>query len=158
MGAIGGLAGAYVMGRGHALWEKAVQEFAPPQKEPQTEDATVKTANAISRRLLDRELTEAEKKWAGPFVHYAFGTVAGACYGAIVETIPRAKTAFGIAYGAALWLAADEIGVPGFGLSPTPSEIEVFEHLKGLISHLIYGVTTELTRKLVLATEQKAAN
>lgn len=158
MGAIGGLVGAYVMGRGHALWVKAVKEFAPPQKEPETEDATVKTANAISRRLFDRELTGEEKKWAGPLVHYAFGTAAGACYGAVAEVLPRAKLASGIVYGAVLWVTADEIGVPGFGLSPPPPEIELFEHVKGLVSHLIYGVTTELTRKLVLATEQKAAN
>jgi hypothetical protein len=60
------------------------------------EDATMKTADRISQALKGRHLTKDEKKKAGPVVHYAFGALMGAVYGASVEVNPAANALAGI--------------------------------------------------------------
>ncbi len=74
----------------------------------------------------------------------------GAAYGAAVEKPPVNKF-MGLPFGAAMWLGADEIGVPGLGLSRPSTEYPVSLHLNALAGHFVYGVTTELVRRGVRA-------
>src|SRR5207237_6053186 len=86
-----------------------------PHKE-QGEDATIKTAKRISSKLLGHELSEEEKKAAGPLVHYAYGTGIGALYGSLAQKYETPRLGFGSAYGAAAWALGDEVAVPALGL------------------------------------------
>ncbi len=138
-GAVGGLAASFVMTQFQSLW--AALSDAKPRG---GEDATVKTAKAVSMAVADHSLTRAEKKWAGPAVHYAFGTLTGAVYGALAETIPATAACRGTAFGTAVWLAADEVAVPALGLSKPPTESPVDVHIEALASHIVYGFTTDL--------------
>jgi len=52
------------------------------------------------------------KKKGGTVVHYAFGAVMGAVYGAAAEVAPPVKSLAGLPYGAALFVGADEIALP----------------------------------------------
>ena len=61
------------------------------------------------------------------------------------------KMGAGTGYGAAVWVGADEIAVPLFGLSGPPDETPLSGHVKALASHLVFGLVTHLTRKLVLS-------
>ena len=115
------------MNQFQSLWTKAAKELSDEQGQNQQsggggEDATVKTAKVISQNLFHHELAEPEKKWAGSAVHYSFGTLVGAAYGILAEAAPVFRAGYGIAYGTAVWLAADEIGVPAAGLADPPSE------------------------------------
>ncbi len=111
------------------------------------DDATVETAKVISRTVFNHELQESEKKPAGAVVHYAFGTVSGGLYGALAEISPPVTAAAGLPFGAAFWLIADEVSVPLLGLSKGPTEYPVSTHVYSLASHLVYGVTAELSRR-----------
>jgi uncharacterized membrane protein YagU involved in acid resistance len=111
------------------------------------DDATVKTAKKISTTLFNKQLTQQEKQWAGPAVHYGFGALAGAAYGVLAEVSPSAGIGLGTTFGTALWLAADEIAVPAFGLSGPPSTYPESVHARALASHLVYGVVTDVTRR-----------
>jgi hypothetical protein len=113
------------------------------------DDATVKTAEAISEGVFGHELQESEKKPAGAAVHYAFGTASGALYGALAEVVPQVTTAGGIPFGAAFWLLADEVSVPLLGLSKGPTAYPLSTHAYALASHLVYGATAELSRRAV---------
>jgi uncharacterized membrane protein YagU involved in acid resistance len=113
------------------------------------DDATERTASAISVGVFDRELTEGEKETAGTAVHYAFGTGTGAFYGAAAELLPEVTIGAGVPFGAAVWLAADEGLVPLLGLSKSPTEYPLSTHLYALASHFVYGLTTELMRRIV---------
>jgi putative membrane protein len=113
------------------------------------DDATVETAKIISRNVLGHELQESEKESAGAAVHYAFGTATGGLYGALAEVTPQVTTAAGLPFGAGFWLLADEISVPLLGLSKGPTEYPVSTHVYALASHLVYGVTAELSRRAV---------
>jgi hypothetical protein len=119
------------------------------QQSKNGDDATAKTAAAIAEPILGRSLSKKEKKSAGPVVHYAFGSLVGAVYGAATEVLPVSRKWFGLPYGAALFVAADEIAVPAFGLSKAPREVPMSMHVYGLMSHLIYGVSLEIVRRCV---------
>lgn len=121
------------------------------------EPATEKAAERISRRVFHHELDEDARKTAGNAVHFGFGAMNGVVYGGVAEYIPAATVGAGAGFGAALWLTADEIGVPAAGLSEKPTEIPVSTHVNALAAHLVFGTVTELVRSTVrsLLEEQK---
>src|SRR5947199_4822904 len=116
-GAAGGFLAAWAMNQFQLLWSKASEELqsdterekqqSSQRQEKNSEesgDATVKAAEELSRATLGRELNAEEKKKAGPAIHYAFGTLAGAVYGLSVEFMPVARVGFGSLFGAVLFL------------------------------------------------------
>src|SRR6202035_3484999 len=98
-GAVGGLVASWTMNEFQKAWSAAEQQIAGGKQSQQgdqkgaddAEDATMKTADRISEALRGRHLTKAEKKKACPVVHYAFGALMGAVYGASVEVNPSAN-------------------------------------------------------------------
>src|SRR5437879_7859259 len=107
------------------------------EEDKQPDDATIRTAEMISEGLFGHRLSRDEKKIAGPAVHYAFGAVVGALYGAGVEAAPVARAGFGSAFGAVVFVGADEIAIPALGLSPNV-KAPLSKHLYGFASHLVY--------------------
>lgn len=95
-----------------------------------------------------------QKKKAGPVVHYGFGTAMGGLYGLAYEFARRDIRSLhpgvgGSGYGTALFVGADEVAVPAFGLSQSASEAPFSSHLYGWASHLVFGLTLEMVRKTV---------
>jgi len=115
------------------------------------EDATTKTADTIAGAVLHRRLSRSEKQAAGTIVHYAFGSTLGAVYGAAVGLAPGTSLGWGLPFGAAVWLGADELAVPAFGLSKPPTAYPVSTHASALAAHFVYGVTTDLVRRAIRA-------
>jgi len=167
-GLIGGLVASWTMNRFQDVWIKLAgsqssetessqqaegqesgRRFQQTQRKSDEEqdDATVKTASAISEGIFDHKLTKSEKKIAGPAVHYAFGTSVGGLYGAAAELAPEVATGAGLPFGAAFWLVADETALPLLGLSKGPTAYPVSTHVYALASHFVYGLTTELVRR-----------
>ena len=163
-GLAGGLVASWTMNQFQAVWMRAAtnsekahgaQSMQPSQGSTgnqaedgkEQDDATVETAKVISRNVFGHELQESEKRPAGTAVHYAFGAATGGLYGALAEVTPQVTTGAGIPFGAAFWLLADEISVPLLGLSKGPAEYPVSTHAYALASHLVYGVTAEMSRR-----------
>ena len=163
-GLAGGLLASWTMNQFQAAWTRiaegtekshGAQSMQPSegsqgeQDTAEQDDATVETAKAISEKVFGHELQESEKESAGTAVHYTFGTLSGGLYGALAEVTPQVTTAAGLPFGAGFWLLADEISVPLLGLSKGPTEYPVSTHVYSLASHLVYGVTAELSRRAV---------
>src|SRR3954454_9997466 len=132
-GALGGIAGAFAMNQFQAgaskLFEhpqqpprkkqrarqaqgwKEHREAAAKQQDAEVEKATVKAAAAVSEAVFHHELQPEERDPAGNAVHYAFGAVNGALYGAVAEHWGAARVGEGTLFGATAWLMDDEIGV-----------------------------------------------
>jgi putative membrane protein len=162
-GLAGGLVASWTMNQFQAAWTRLAENAEKPhgaqsmqpsegskgdgQDTKEQDDATVKTAKVISREVFGHELQDSEKKSAGAAVHYAFGTVTGGLYGALAEMSPQVTSAAGLPFGAAFWLLADEIAVPSLGLSKGATSYPVSTHVYALASHLVYGVTTEVSRR-----------
>jgi len=74
-------------------------------------------------------------------VHYGFGALQGGLFGALTAAAP-APTALtaGPAFGTAVWLGADEIGVSLLGLADGPTKYPVSQHLHRWGAHIAYGL------------------
>jgi putative membrane protein len=127
------------------------RERGQAERQEGDDDATMRAAQAISKGVTGRRLTDEQKQTAGPALHYAFGTSMAAAYGALAELTPRTSAAWGLPFGTALWLVADEIAVPALGLSKPPREYPVTTHASALAAHLVYGATTDLVRRAIRA-------
>jgi uncharacterized membrane protein YagU involved in acid resistance len=153
-GAAGGLVAAWAMNQFPKVMKRLQNQEQERQGQPvrkeqqsgESEPATVKAAEAISESVAHHHLTEREKQVAGPAMHYAFGSLNGALYGALAEVSSAVRGGAGALFGAGLWLAADELAVPAFGLSKGPGEYPVSTHAQALASHVVYGLTTEGVR------------
>ncbi len=117
------------------------------QQSGEEEEATTRTAEAVAEPILQRPLTQEEKKTAGPIVHYVYGTLIGGVYGALCENMPITEIGFGTAYGAAVWLLGDEVMVPLLKLGKPPTQVPLSMHAYALASHLVYGSTLEAVRR-----------
>ena len=170
-GFAGGLAASFVMNQFQELWSKLManeerphgaqslqqgspehgigRELAERGVDEPDDDATTRTSNAVAELVLNRHLTKSEKEKAGAVVHYAFGAGSGAIYGAMAEMVPAATVCEGTAFGAAVWLVADEGVVPALGLSRKPTDYPLSIHAHAFAAHLVYGLTTEVVRRAV---------
>lgn len=123
-----------------------------PKDGEQTDDATMKTADAVVSTLTGgRHLSHEGKEKGGPIVHYSFGAVMGGIYGAIAEGMPQTTAGLGTAFGAALFTGADVIAVPALHLSGSSEDAPVSSLAAPFAAHLVYGATTEAVRWLVRA-------
>lgn len=160
-GIAGGLVASWLMNEfmenvGPSL-QKAVQGDKEPSEQqeptgPKPDDATMKTADAVVSTVTGgRHLSHEGKEKGGPIVHYAFGAIMGATYGALAEGVPSATFGFGTAFGAALFAGADLVAVPALNLSESPSNSPVSSLATPFVAHLVYGASTDLVRRLVRA-------
>ncbi len=160
-GVVAGLAASVVMTESQKGWSKASEAFKSGaakegnqnQANAQGEDATIKAASKLAS-LTGHELAPEQKTKAGSMVHYGFGALMGALYGMAMELIPRRYRKLhpalcGASFGSALFVAAHEIAVPSLGLSRSPAEEALADHLREWVLHLAYGESCEATRRLL---------
>ena len=154
-GVVGGVVASWTMDRFQYWWlsfgggdERELQQ-APSEEGNQEEPATVKTASAISEGVFGHSLSDREKEIAGPIVHYAVGTTAGAVYGLAAEYEPDVTTLTGIPFGAAFWMVVDEGALSLLGLAKGPTAYPLSTHAYALASHLVFGLTAEVVRSTV---------
>lgn len=155
-GMVGGLIGTVVMTQFQSSWSKAsdaLQSACPKaqsgrkQQGSKQENASMKAAGKIAE-LAGRKLSFEQKKKLGPVIDYAFGTLQGGAYGAATELLRvEGGIVAGLAFGGALFALADEFAVPKLGLSGKPSEYPISSHVYALLSHLVYGFSSEIARR-----------
>jgi hypothetical protein len=119
------------------------------EKKEEKEDSTMKAAGELSKQL-GHPLSREERKKAGPWVHYAFGTSVGAVFGLAREMEPDQLHGInplfkGAAFGTAVFLVAHEFAVPALKLSANPLKEPISDQIAEFLSHLIYGIGTALT-------------
>jgi hypothetical protein len=156
-GVAGGLAASWVMNEFSGTLGKKLSDAVetPEEKrelaaESDGEDATMKAADKIVETVTGgRHLSHEQREVGGPIVHYTMGALAGGLYGALAEYSDAAKAGFGTTFGGLLFATADVFGVPMMKLGPWPDEYPVSSLANPLASHLIYGATTELVRRVV---------
>lgn len=110
-------------------------------------DATIRAAEALSYFVRGAGIPAKHRHVTGLAVHYAFGALTGAAYGLTAEKYPTITVASGLPFGAGVWLFAEELALPVTGLSDTPGKYPLRDHFNALTAHLVFGLTTELTRR-----------
>jgi uncharacterized membrane protein YagU involved in acid resistance len=145
-GLIGGLAGSFAIGGFHHLWAKATHS----NLEEKGMESTTKAATFLSRKVMDRELDEQTKPKAASAVHFAFGSLVGAAYGAAAAVDSKFSEGLGIPFGASVYVGAHATSVPALGLSEPPTKAPLKDEVGEFLGHLVYGLVTDVTRRLVL--------
>ena len=149
-GLVGGIVASFVMSQFQALVTKLAEAEEKQQSKKKTEEpATVKAAQEISEGVFSHKLTKSENEPAGEAVHYAMGASTGLIYGVAAEIEPLTTVGAGMPFGTAVWLIADDVVVPALELSKSPTAYPLTTHAYAISSHLVYGLTTEVTRRAV---------
>jgi hypothetical protein len=142
------------MSQFHDRWKAASGEAQDGNDEPNT----AKAADAVAKASVGEPVPEEYRGAAGTAVHYGFGAFLGAVYGVAVELRPATGAGFGTAYGAAVSLLADEMAMPALGFTPPAPEVPASAHLRGFVSHLVFGAALEGARRLLTtAIRERAA-
>ncbi len=129
----GGLAASWAMNRYQGLWGSGGGGGG---------SAPAKVAEKLLPMAKERGAT---------IMHYAFGTLVGGVYGGAAEKFAPVRAGMGLAYGAAVWLEADELAVPALGLSGPVTQYPWKSHVYALSSHLVYGAALEAARRGIRA-------
>jgi putative membrane protein len=139
-GAIGGVAGGAV---------KLVCEAIVPPRPPDREPPPGVLAAKIARRADGRTLSKMQKQRAATTAHWTFSILSGAVHGALVEAMPSLEKSEGIPFGLAIWIGMHEILLPLTRATPSLRKLPLSEQLNECVTHCVYGVSVERTRRIV---------
>ena len=141
-GTAAGLVGSVAL----RLWTTAFSKIHANTYLPDPNGPAHQVGALVVETFTRRPLSPSNRLLAGELTHYAFGAVNGAIYGALAELYPWTTGGCGLLFGVGVFLAADESSMPALGLIPPPWSETPAAQLEHLAAHLVFGVTTELTR------------
>jgi putative membrane protein len=144
-GALAGLVGGIAGSGAKALAKKVYSPRIERQTHPQP---------ALDGQVAERPPLESENPLKAAGRRLVFGAVAGAVYGAAVELQPKAAAWRGAGFGLALNKLAHEIslddkGPPKIRLAEATVRQRTQERQSEWVTHAVYGVVTEVVRRLV---------
>jgi putative membrane protein len=156
-GAAAGLAGSFAMEH----YQRVLGRLSPDlggapggggqqYRQPQSEPSTYVAADKVTQAATGQPLAPEDKPVGGAIVHYAFGGAVGALYGWLAARRPETASGLGLPFGVAVWLTADEIGMPIAGLAKRPGAYPLGDHLSAFSAHLVFGAVMESTRRLLV--------
>jgi putative membrane protein len=138
-GFAGGLAGAAA---------KMLAEYVfPPRTEGQTPPPVV-----LAEQVTQRSLDDRERDLTMQTIHFVFGALAGAVYGALVEYEPSLGAWRGAAFGITLNRITHESLLPRLGLTAPPRQQPTQERISEWVTHAVYGIATDSVRRAVRRT------
>jgi putative membrane protein len=135
-GLIGGLAGAGA--------KALAEQIFPPRTQGQKPPPVV-----LAEQVAGRALPPAEKQAAMQTIHWGFGAVAGAVYGAMVELEPSLGAWRGAAFGLSLNKITHETVLPRMGLAASKEQQPSQERISEWVTHAVYGIFTDAVRRIV---------
>lgn len=139
-GLLAGLIGGLVATAAKTLAEK----IYPPRTHGEPEPPAV-----LAERIAGHELVGAEKTAAVEVIHWGFGALTGAAYGALAEYYPAATAKEGAGFGMALSSLTHGTALPAMGLSAELEDQTVREKTSEMATHVVYGMVTETVRSVV---------
>jgi putative membrane protein len=99
--------------------------------------------------MASRPLSETEEVVSVQAIHWGFGALVGGAYGAVAEYQPVITGRLGANFGLTLCGMTHASTLPIMGLTESPENQPAREHASELVTHAIYGVTTEMVRRAV---------
>jgi putative membrane protein len=139
-GLLAGLIGGLAATAAKTLAEKVF----PPRTHGEPEPPAV-----LAEKIFGHRLEGAQKLAAMETIHWGFGAMTGAAYGALAEYYPAATSKDGAAFGMALTSLTHGTALPAMGLSAEPEEQTFREKSSEMATHVVYGVVTETVRRVV---------
>jgi hypothetical protein len=97
-----------------------------------------------AEKALGIETTPEQHELAGVTVHYGIGIGPAVAYAIVRDKLPGRGPARGLLYGLGLFLLQDEAVNAVSGVGAKPNRYPWQAHARGVVSHLVYGVVTEM--------------
>lgn len=155
IGAVSGLAAAWVMNIFQEGWSAVNRPEDGDRSSDKGEPSTVRAANAVACATTDAPVPGPLRPPAGQLVHYSFGALLGAIYGAAGNRYSWVRAGFGTAFATAVEIGADEGLVPALALSAPPDQLPLRTHAYGFVSHLVFGAALEGSRRALTSLVAK---
>ncbi len=135
-GVVGGLAGSVAKILAEAVYPPRTLGQVPPPL-------------VLANRIAGHPLSHTGGQIAIQAIHFSFGAAVGGVYGGLAEAAPVVTAGYGVVFGLVLQLFTHESAVPALGLDVPAPRQPLREHLSEFFSHALYGLATELVRRLV---------
>ena len=139
-GLLAGLIGGLVATAAKTFAEK----IYPPRTHGEPEPPAV-----LAEKVAGHPLAGTQKEVSAETIHWAFGALAGAAYGALAEYYPAATSKDGAGFGTALASLTHANALPAMGLSAEPEQQTPREKTSEMATHVVYGIVTETVRRAV---------
>ena len=104
---------------------------------------------ALAEKVAGHELAPVAKAATADGIHWTFGALTGAAYGALAEFYPAATAKEGASFGVALETLTHESALPTLGISLPVGSQSTRERVSEMTSHVVFGLTVEFVRRTV---------
>ena len=138
-GLLAGMVGGLVATAAKTMAEKVYPPRIHGEPEP---------PSTLADKLTGGHLSGTQKAVATEAIHWGFGALTGAAYGALAEFYPAATAKEGASFGLTLAALTHESALPAMGLSAEPRQQTQREQTSEMITHVVFGVVTEVVRSL----------
>ena len=139
-----GLLAGLIAGLAATAAKSIAEKLYPPRTHGEPEPPEV-----LAEKLAGHHLDDDTKFVASETIHWGFGAMTGAAYGALAEFYPAATAREGASFGLALMTLTHETALPAMGLSASSEEQTTREHTSEAATHVLYGVVAEKVRSFV---------
>lgn len=144
LGTAAGVAATWVMDKvTTVMYEREPQQAKDRENAARGDKPAYEIAAEKGASLINRELSDDQRKRVGAGIHWTLGVSSGTVYGLVRNQVPAAGVGSGLVYGALFWLAMDEAALTLLGLTPPPPEFPWQTHMRGLVGHLVLGAVIE---------------
>jgi uncharacterized membrane protein YagU involved in acid resistance len=151
-----GITGGIVATRMTDFAEKALWRATPVNeitREPEKLEKS--SAGSAARILIERsghESSDENVQLTKRTVHYGLGLTWGPLYCLLRRGSGMTPVGAGIASGAALSLIVDETLNPLLGITPPSRRFPTSAHLRGFLTHIVWGITAAATAETIHRT------
>jgi len=139
-----GLLAGLIAGIAATAAKSLAERYYPPRTHGEPEPPEV-----LAEKIAGHHLDETAMAVASESIHWGFGALTGAAYGALAEFYPAATAKEGASFGLALMTLTHEAALPAMGLGAPAEEQTTREHTSEAATHILYGVVAERVRSFV---------
>jgi putative membrane protein len=139
-----GLLAGLVAGLVATAAKTLAERFYPPRTHGEPEPDEL-----LAERIAGHSLDAGTKAVASGAIHWGYGALTGAAYGALAEFYSAATDKEGASFGLALMTLTHENALPAMGLSASPEDQTLREKSSEAASHVLFGVVAERVRRIV---------
>ena len=145
-GALAGAIATWVMDRvtgamyeRESMEDRAREERAWPNGKP-----SVPNMVDLGSRITGVQISPEVRPAVDQATHYLLGVGPAVLYAVLRHRVPMLGAGRGLAYGLLLFAVNDELLNTALGLAGPPGDYPVAAHLRGLVGHVVLGVSTDL--------------
>ena len=165
IGALAGVVGAYAKSLAEPPLQKITEAWFPPtpaEKRMVGADPSGRIEHMPPAEMIQaaadaahHPISKQDKLRDQQLIHYGLGAGTAAVYGALAEYYPGVTRGEGVPAGAVLYSLTHASAVPATGFQAWPWQLPIAAVLWEAMSHLVFGLSVEVTRQALTALAER---